>query len=54
MRLHTHFKDGAPMAPIARGGSFRGDALRVESCWVLNPSMRDEKRHTRVHKGCEI
>ena len=35
-------------------GSFTGGVLGVESSGLLNPSLRDKKRHTRVHKGSQV
>ena len=49
MGLHTHFRDGAPMALIVCVGSFRGGAFWVENYGLVNPSLKDKKRHTRVH-----
>ena len=54
MGLHAHLRDGAPMALISCVGSFRGPSFRVESGGLLNPSLRDKKRHTRVCKGSEV
>ena len=54
MGLHTHWRDGAPMALIVRVGSFTGGDSWVESGGLLNPSLRDKKRHTRVCKGSEV
>ena len=51
MGLHAHSRDGAPMALIVCVGSFMGGEFWVESGGVLNPSLRDKKRHTRVCKG---
>ena len=51
MGLHTHLRDGVPMALIVCVGSFTGGDFRVESGGLLNPSLRDQKRHTRVCKG---
>ena len=48
MGLHAHLRDGAPMALIVCVGSFTGGEFWVESCGLLNPSMREKKRHTRV------
>ena len=54
MGLHAHLRDWAPMALIVCVGSFRGGYLWVESGGLLNPSMRDKKRHTCVYKGYEV
>ena len=54
MGLHAHLRDGAPMAPIVCVGSFTGGCFRVESGGLLNPSLRDKKRHIRVCKGREV
>ena len=54
MGLHAHLRDGAPMALIVCVGSFKGGDFWVESGGVLNPSLRDKKRHTRVCKGREV
>ena len=51
MGLHAHWRDGAPMAVIVCVGSFTGGEFWVESGGLLNPSMREKKRHTRVCKG---
>ena len=51
MGLHSHLRDGAPMALIVCVGSFTGGEFWVESGGLLNPSMREKKRHTRVCKG---
>ena len=51
MGLHAHLRDGAPMALIVCVGSFTGDDFWVESGGLLNPSLREKKRHTRVCKG---
>ena len=51
MGLHAHLRDGAPMALILCVGSFTGGDFCVESGGLLNPSLRDKKRHTRVCKG---
>ena len=51
MGLHAHLHDGAPMVLLVCVGSFRGLDFGVESGGPLNPSLRDKKRHTRVHKG---
>ena len=49
MGLHTNFRDGALMALIVCVGSFTGGAFWVENYGLVNPSLRDKKRHTRVH-----
>ena len=54
MGLHAHLRDGAPMGVIVCLGSFRGGDFWVESGGLLYPSLRDEKRHTRVCKGSEV
>ena len=51
MGLHSHLRDGAPMALIVCVGSFTGGEFWVEGGGLLNPSMREKKRHTRVCKG---
>ena len=51
MSLHAHLRDGAPMALIVCVGSFTGGDFWVESGGLLNPSLREKKRHTRVCKG---
>ena len=51
MGLHSHLRDGAPMALIVCVGSFTGGEFWVESGGLLNPSLREKKRHTRVCKG---
>ena len=51
MGLHAHLRDGAPMALIVCVGSFTGGDFWVESGGLLNPSLREKKRHTRVCKG---
>ena len=51
MGLHSHLQDGAPMALIVCVGSFTGGEFWVESGGLLNPSMKEKKRHTRVCKG---
>ena len=51
MGLHSHLRDGAPMALIVCVGSFTGGEFWVESGGLLNSSMREKKRHTRVCKG---
>ena len=51
MGLHAHLRDGAPMALIVCVGSFTGSDFWVESGGLLNPSLREKKRHTRVCKG---
>ena len=43
-----------PMAPIVCVGSFTGGDFWVESGGLLNPSMRDKKRLTRVCNGREL
>ena len=54
MGLHAHLRDGAPKARIVCVGPFgRGD-FWVDSGGLLNPSLRDKKRHTRVCKGSEV
>ena len=40
-----------PMALIVCVGSFTGGEFWVESGGLLNPSLREKKRHTRVCKG---
>ena len=53
--LHpAHLRGGAPMALIVCVGSFTGGDFRVESGGLLNPSLRDKKRHTRVCKGTAV
>ena len=54
MGLRAHLRDGAPMPLIVCVGSFRGGVFWVESGGLLNPSLRDKKRHTRVCKGSEV
>ena len=44
MGLHSHLRDGAPMALIVCVGSFTGGEFWVESGGLLNPSMREKKR----------
>ena len=51
MGLHAHLRDGAPMALIVCVGSFTRGDFWVESGGLLNPSLREKKRHTRVCKG---
>ena len=51
MGIHAHLRDGAPMALIVCVGSFTGGDFWVESGGLLNPSLREKKRHTRVCKG---
>ena len=51
MGLHANLRDGAPMALIVCVGSFTGGDFSLESGSLLNPSLRDKKRHTRVCKG---
>ena len=51
MGLHSHLRDGAPMALIVCVGSFTGGEFWVEGGGLPNPSMREKKRHTRVCKG---
>ena len=51
MGLHSHLRDGAPMALIVCVGSFTGGEFWVESGGLLNPSLREKKRHTRVCTG---
>ena len=51
MGLHAHLPDGAPMALIVCVGSFTGGDSWVESGGLLNPSLREKRRHTRVCKG---
>ena len=51
MGLHSHLRDGAPMALIVCVGSFTGGEFWVESGGLLNPSMSIKKRQTRVCKG---
>ena len=46
--LYAHLRDGAPMALVVCLGSFRGGDSWVDSGGLLNPSLRDKKRHTRV------
>ena len=48
MGLHAHLRDGAPMVCV---GSFAGGRFWVESGGMLNPSLREKRRHTRVCKG---
>ena len=54
MGLHAHLRDGAPMALIVCVGSFTGGDFWIESGGLLNPSLTDKKRHTRVCKGREV
>ena len=54
MGLHAHLRVGAPMALIVCVGSFRGGGFWVDSGGLLNPSLRDKKRHTRVCKGSDM
>ena len=54
MGLHSHLRDGAPMALIVCVGSFTGGDFWVESGCLLNPSMGEKKRHTRVCKGTAV
>ena len=54
MGLHAHLCDGAPMALIVCVGSFKRGDFWVESGGLLNPSLRDKKRHTRVSKDNEV
>ena len=49
MGLHTHLRDGVPMAPIVCMGTFKGGIFFGGG--LLNPYLTDKKRHTRVHKG---
>ena len=51
MGLRTHLRAGAPMALIVCVGSFTGGDFWVECGGLLNPSVRDKKRNTRVCKG---
>ena len=51
MGPHAHLRDGAPPALILCVGSFTGGDFGVESGGPLNPSLRDQKRHTHVCKG---
>ena len=54
MGLHANLRDGAPMALVDVCGVFEGGFLGVESVGLLNSSLRDKKRHTRVCKGSEV
>ena len=54
MGLHAQLRDGAPMALIVCVGSFRVGDFWVKSGGLLNASLRDKKRHTRVCKGSEV
>ena len=54
MGLHAHLKNGAPTGLIACVGSFTGGAFGVEAGGLLNASIKDKKRHTRVHKGFQF
>ena len=54
MGLHTYLRDGAPMALIVCVRSFTGGYLWVESGGLLNPSLRDKKRYSRVCNGREV
>ena len=51
MVLHAHLCDGVPMALNVCVGFSTGGDFWVESGGQLHPSLRDKKRHTRVHKG---
>ena len=51
MGLLAHLHDGAPMALIVCVGSFRLADFLVESFGLLNPSLREKKRHSGVCKG---
>ena len=51
MGRHAHLRDGAPIALILCVGSFAGGDFWVENGALLNPSLRDKKRHIRVCKG---
>ena len=51
MGFHAHLRDGVLMAPIVCVGSITGGDFLVESSGLLNPSLREKKRHTRVCKG---
>ena len=42
MGLHSHLRDGAPMALIVCVGSFTGGEFWVESGGLLNPSLREK------------
>ena len=42
------------MALIVCGRFFMEDAFWVESGGLLKPTLRDNKRHTGVHKGPEV
>ena len=54
MGPHAHLRDGAPMAPIVCVGSFTGGDFWVEGGGLLNPSLRDKKRHNHVCKGTAV
>ena len=54
MGLHAHLRDGVPMAMIPRVGCILGGYFWVESGGLLNPSLRDKKRHTFVCKGSAV
>ena len=51
MGLHSHLRDGAPMALIVCVGSFTGGEFWVESGGLLNPSMREKKREGDASNG---
>ena len=50
MGLHAGLREGAPMALIVCVGSFTGGDFWVESFGLLNPSLREKKRYSRVCK----
>ena len=54
MSLHAHLRDGAPMALIVCVGSFTRGDFWGESGGLLNPSLREKRRHTRVCKGSTV
>ena len=54
MGLHSRLRDGPPMELIVFVGSFTGAGFWMQISGLMNPLLRDKKRHTRVHKGSAV